>query len=203
MNTKSILVGAAAGSALTFLLDPNGGGRRRALVRDQMVRATRKTREGLDATARDLANRAAGINAATRARWSNERVDDRTLVDRVRAKLGRGCSHPRAIDVEARSGELTLRGPVLSSEMADILAMARSMRGVMAVHNALEPHQTAEGIPALQGTGRLAEPSLDVLQHHWAPATRALVAAGVVATGVWMAVSATRASHESTASAAM
>ena len=44
-----------------------------------------------------------------------------------------------------------------------------------------------EGVPSLQGYGRVAEPDLDILQRHWPPATRALVGAGVLATGVYLA----------------
>ena len=99
MDTRSVLIGTATGSALMFMLGPHGGGRRRALVRDQMVRASRQTRDGLDATARDPAHRATGIAAATRSRWTDEPASDETLIERVRAKLGRASSHPRAIDV--------------------------------------------------------------------------------------------------------
>ena len=199
MNTRSVLIGAAAGSALMFMLDPNGGRRRRALVRDQVTRASRKTRDGLDATARDLANRATGIAAATRGRWSGDGASDdaSVLEERVRAKLGRACSHPRALEVDARDGEITVRGPILSSEVDDVLATAASVRGVRAVHNELEAHETAAGIPSLQGRGRIPGSSLDILQRNWAPATRAVVTAGLVATGVLVAVSAARASGDS------
>jgi hypothetical protein len=195
MNTTNLLIGAATGSALMFMLDPSGGGRRRALVRDKVTRVTRKTRDGFDATARDIANRTAGISAATRGRWSAEPVSDVTLVERVRAKLGRVCSHPRAIDVQAHDGEVTLCGPVLSSEMERMLATVAAVRGVSAVNNELEAYETADGVPSLQGDGRIAGPSLDILQNNWAPATRAMVSAGLLAAGVWMAVAATNASR--------
>jgi hypothetical protein len=195
MDTRSLMLGAAAGSALMFMLDPDRGGRRRALVRDQAVRATRKTRDGVDATVRDIANRAGGVTAAVRGRWSSEGVTDETLIERVRAKIGRVCTHPHAIDVDANGGEVTLSGPVLASEVHGILSVAAAVRGVQAVHNELESYETAEGIPALQGEGRLAGPSLDILQPNWAPATRALVSAGLLATGVWMALHAARGSN--------
>jgi hypothetical protein len=197
MNATSLLLGAATGSALMFMLDPNAGRRRRALMRDQVTRGTRKTRDGLDATARDFANRAGGIAAATRGRWSAEPVSDPKLVERVRAKLGRVCSHPRAIEVDARDGQITLRGPVLSSEMHDVLSAAAAVRGVTTVNHELDAHDTAEGIPSLQGHGRVAGPSLDVLHSNWAPATRAIVSAGLLCTGVCIALSARRASHNS------
>ena len=192
MDTRSLMLGAAAGTALMFMLDPDRGGRRRALVRDQAVRATRKTRDGLDATVRDIRNRAGGVTAAVRGRWAGDAVSDETLVERVRAKLGRVCSHPHAIDVDANNGEVTLCGSALASEVPGILTTAATIRGVESVHNELESYESAEGIPSLQGEGRLAGPSLDILQSNWAPATRALVSAGLLATGVWMVVHAAR-----------
>jgi hypothetical protein len=187
MNTRDVLAGAGIGAAVAFMLDPVGGGRRRALVRDKAVRATRKTRDGFDATARDIAHRARGIAAATRGRLMPGDISDGQLIERVRSRLGRACSHPRAIDVEARDGEVTLRGPILAREVNDLLAVTAAVRGVRAVCNELEPHETSEGIPSLQGEGRVAGSSLDILQPNWAPATRAMVAASLLATGVAIA----------------
>ena len=195
MNTTSVLAGAGLGAAVAFMFDPSAGGRRRALVRDKAVRASRKTRDGLDATARDIAHRAQGVAAATRGRLGSERVSDGVLIERVRAKLGRACSHPRAIDVEANNGEITLRGPILADEVNSLLATAGAVRGVCAVVNELEPHETSEGIPSLQGEGRVAGSSLDLFQPNWAPATRAMIAASLLATGVCIAAYARGASR--------
>ena len=193
MDNRALLAGVGLGATLAFLLDPDRGARRRALVRDKAVRGTRLTGGALDATARDLANRSRGIAAATRGRWSGQPVDDDRLVERVRAKLGRVSTHPHAIDVEACNGEVTLRGPILSNEVDDVLATTGSVRGVSFVCNELEPHDSPEGIPSLQGEGRLAGRSLDLFQSNWAPATRALVSAGALAAaGVAMAAYARR-----------
>ena len=177
MNNRALLAGAAVGAAVAYMLDPDGGGRRRALVRDRIMRGAHVTGRALDTTARDFANRSRGIVAATRTRWSGEPVDDWRLVERVRAKLGRVCSHPRAIDVDARDGEVTLRGPILVDEADDVLTMAESIPGVRSVMNELEPHESSQGVPSLQGEGRLGEP------RNWAPAKRALVAAAALAGG--------------------
>ena len=193
MNTREILVGAGVGAALAFILDPQGGGRRRALVRDKVVRASRKTRDGVDAVARDMANRTRGVAAATRGRLTDRDVDDDVLVERVRAKLGRASSHPRALDVNAANGEVTLYGPILSDEVDDVLNVVSSVRGVHTVVNELEPHDSPEGIPSLQGRGRVAGPSLDILQRNWAPATQALVGmAALAATSAVIAYSSRR-----------
>jgi len=188
MNTGSLLTGVGVGAALAFALDPNTGPRRRALVRDQLVRASRKTRDGLDATARDVANRTRGMAAATRARLSNEEVDDRRLQERVRAQLGRACSHPRAIDVLVQDGNVTLRGPILRNEVTGLLTTVTDIRGVQSVANELDEHDTSEGIPSLQGRRNTARSRFDLLPGRWPPATQALAAAaGLAATGVWLA----------------
>ena len=196
MNTKDVLVGAGIGAAAVFILDPSRGGRRRALVRDKIVRATRLTRDGLDATARDMGNRARGIAAATRRRLWNGEVSDHTLIERVRAKLGRASSHPRAIDVVANDGIITLRGPILASEVKNVMAITRSVRGVEDVINHLHSHESAVGIPSLQGQRRLGRSSVDIMQRNWAPGRRALVGAGVVATGICLAALARRNGQE-------
>jgi hypothetical protein len=191
MLSKNIWLGVGVGALLAFISDPWAGRRRRAIARDKLVRAGRKTRGALDATARDLANRTAGVVAATRGRMSSEPVDDRRLVERVRAKLGRACSHPRAIEVSASDGIVTLRGLILASELDHVLGAVGSVRGVVGVNNELEPRESAEGVPELQGEGNVAEP-LEVHPRRWPPAKHALVTAGVAATGLCIAAYARR-----------
>ena len=192
MDNRALVAGVGIGAAAAFLFDPDRGARRRALVRDKAVRGTRLTGEALDATARDFANRSRGIAAATRGRFFDRTVDDSRLVERVRAKVGRVCSHPRAIDVYARDGEVTLRGPILSNEVDDMMATAASVRGVCSVINELDPHRSSEGVPSLQGDGRVAGPALDLFQRNWAPGTRALMSAGALAAAGIAAVYARR-----------
>jgi osmotically-inducible protein OsmY len=193
MVGNRLLTGAAVGMAIAYLFDPNRGTRRRALAMDQMRRATRKTRDAVDATMRDVSNRTAGVVAATRGRFAHDEVDDVTLRERVRAKLGRACSHPGAIEVEAVDGAVTLRGPILASELERVLATTAAVRGVRSISNELQPHESAEGVPSLQGQGSVGESTLDILQTNWAPATQALVAAaGLAATGLCVAAYARR-----------
>jgi hypothetical protein len=192
MNTRDMLIGMSIGAALAFVADPRAGRRRRALARDQVMRAGRKTRDALDATARDLANRTSGMVAAARARAFEEGIDDRRLIARVRAGIGRACSHPHAIGVEAADGTITLRGPIMASEVERVLSTVRAVRGVQNVTNELEAHASPEGVPALQGEGSIADPPLDILQRNWAPATQALVTAGIAATGICLAAYARR-----------
>lgn len=188
MNNRDLLVGAGIGAALTYILDPADGGRRRALLRDKVVWATRKTRDGVDATTRDLSNRVRGLSAEARSRWADEPVDDVRLVERVRSELGRASTHPRAIDVTARNGDVTLRGPILASEVNALLAATSAVRGVRSVVNQLEPHISDDGIPSLQGKGRLAGSRIIPVPRYWAPAGKAVLGAvGLAAAGAYFA----------------
>jgi hypothetical protein len=197
MNVRSVIVGGAAGSALMFMFDPARGRRRRTLVLGRISRVTRTAREGVTETSRDLANRASGVVARARAR-SSPPPDEATLVGRVRAKLGRVSSHPRAIDVTVADGEATLRGAVLSGEVHQILKAVKRVPGVRAVRNEMDEHETANGIPSLQGEGR-HDGASELHPRSWTPAAGVMLGAGVVAAGVLLA--ARRGSHhESVAS---
>jgi osmotically-inducible protein OsmY len=152
MSDLRKLIGALIGGAgLMYLLDPDRGARRRALVRDQAARAKHKLEEGLDATARDLGNRARGTVAELRSRFRREMVDDAILHERVRSEIGHAVSHPSAIDVSVSDGRVTLKGPVLEHELDDLLRAVGRVRGVSEVRNELEVHREAEGVPSLQG----------------------------------------------------
>lgn len=183
MRTNDVVVGAGIGALLAFMFDPGAGARRRALVRDKLVFSARRTCEGLDATARDIATRTRGIVAATRGRLTREAVDDTRLIERVRARLGRASSHPHAVSVFASDGDIILRGPILANEMPRALAEINRVRGVKRVINELEPHASAEGVPFLQGRGRTAGSNVNILQRRWTSKTRALVAIAGVAAG--------------------
>ena len=112
---RSWLCGVGVGAGAALLFDPDRGARRRALIRDKAVRAQRRTRDAVDATARDLSNRVSGAIAEGRAMFGNDTPDDRILGERVRAHLGRVASHPRAIYVIARDSRIVLSGDALAS----------------------------------------------------------------------------------------
>src|SRR4051812_13872806 len=114
-----ILTAIALGAAGAFMLDPQQGPRRRALLRDKTVRNVREAREFGDAAAKDLRARTQGAAARLRALGRGPRnipMTDDVLHDRVRAKLGRYASHPHAIHVSAQNGFLKLSGDILATE---------------------------------------------------------------------------------------
>jgi gas vesicle protein len=87
----STMLGIGIGAMATFFADPHDGRRRRALAREQFVRASRKTQGALD-TARDLADRTSGVMATMSENLAHKVVNDRRLVKRIRAAMGRGRS---------------------------------------------------------------------------------------------------------------
>jgi uncharacterized membrane protein len=179
------LLGAAAlGAGLSYFLDPAQGARRRRLIRDRAVHFRGRADDVIGATKRDLGNRARGLVAEARGRLTRAVADDPVIVARVRTVLGRVVSHPRAIDVTSEHGWVTLSGPILADEVDDLVAAVRGARGVEEVENRLEPHATADGIPALQG-GVFREPRPELARENWAPATRLIATAAGAALALW------------------
>jgi osmotically-inducible protein OsmY len=142
--------GLLVGAAVMYLFDPDRGGRRRALVRDQAARARHKLGDGLEATARDLGNRAKGTAAELRSRLRREAVDDTVLEERVRSTIGHAVSHPGAIEVSVSDGRVTLQGSVLEQELDDLLRAVGRVGGVSEVVNELEVHWEPGSVPSLQ-----------------------------------------------------
>jgi hypothetical protein len=193
-NEVALLTGVAIGAGTMFLLDPERGARRRALVRDKAARAANKTSDGLDTLTRDVASRARGAAASLRGRFDRSTPDGRQLIERVRAELGRVVSHPRAIDVSVlHEGCVCLTGPILSSEADTALAAIAGVRGVANLEDNLERHETPEGVPALQGGRVRTARRTGRLQNSWSPTTRLMVAltGTAVAAGVTYAMRAT------------
>jgi hypothetical protein len=177
----AMLTGASFGATIMYMLDPDLGRRRRALVKDQFASLPNTFQDAASVTARDLKNRSTGFFSEARARLLDNQASDEVLIDRVRSKLGFFVRHPSAIEVQARDGRIILSGPVLSDEVQQLLDGVRLVRGVRDVENHLEVHSEPGNVPGLQGdkpkpTGQ----PLDVLQQHWSPATRFLIGAGSV-----------------------
>lgn len=153
----AFFTGLGIGAGAMFLMDPDRGRRRRALVRDKAVRFSHKSKEALDKTACDLKNRVSGVVAETSARFTERRVPDSTLADRVRAELGRYPVHDGAFEIDAENGVVILSGDTLAQEVQMIVRAVESVRGVRDVENNLVVHQAADGISSLQGQPRGAE----------------------------------------------
>jgi uncharacterized membrane protein len=168
------------GAGLMYVLDPDRGRRRRALVRDKARLFLHDTEDSLDIGMRDLANRARGVVSELTASFRSHVCDDDVLSERVHTCLGRLTSHPGAIQVRAENGNVTLSGPVLASEVDRVLTGVRRVRGVRSVNNQLSVHDAPGDIPDLQGSPshRL---QAHLQQRQLTPAERLLMTIGGVA----------------------
>lgn len=151
MGMVSLLTGGFAGAALMYFFDPNMGRRRRALLRDQMVKLRNTASDRAEVLVEQTTDRARGAVAETARHLVPEDVSDETLVARVRSEMGRYVSHPRAVEVTADEGVVTLTGNILAREVQPFVAKVKTMPGVRRVDNRLQVHQEAGNIPDLQG----------------------------------------------------
>ena len=126
----AFLGGVGVGALAMYFLDPTSGNRRRAVTRDRVLKAGRDTGEAIEGRAKDLANRARGLAARTRARFETDTPSDDVLAQRVRTALGRVISHPRTINISAKAGIVTLSGTVSEEETKALSATVRGVQGV-------------------------------------------------------------------------
>jgi len=141
---ESLLLGILIGATLMYILDPDRGRRRRALIRDRMVHGKHGVGElggEVVSRARHMRNRAKGALIETRSRLRREEVEDPVLEGRVRAALGRLASDPSAIRVSAENGRVTLRGTAPETEVERIAERVQEIPGVHDVINRLEPQK--------------------------------------------------------------
>lgn len=66
-RTIALLSGIGIGAAAMYVLDPQGGGRRRAIARDKALSLANRTGKVMGAKSRDLGNRAKGVAAEVRS----------------------------------------------------------------------------------------------------------------------------------------
>jgi hypothetical protein len=170
MNAAMAFLG---GAGLMYMLDPERGRRRRALVRDQMVHLVNATEDAAGGAVRDMANRMRGTVARTRRLLTPEDdVPDAVLAERVRAQLG-PFAH-RAIEVSAARGRVEVRGSIPRREAEPLLRVIRRVRGVADVDSRLEMDDSGadSGVP---------EPTSAVLPNLRSPAARAIAGASAAA----------------------
>src|SRR5690349_2649000 len=85
------------GAAVMYVLDPANGARRRGMRRDKLVSLLSEVGDCIDCTFRDMYNRATGVAAEARYLFGGGGAPDDVLVQRVRARMGRVVSHPKAV----------------------------------------------------------------------------------------------------------
>jgi len=151
METKAFVVGGAVGAATAYLLDPDSGRRRRALLRDRTAAGFRRVRRRAAQKERHLKNVAEGKIAERRSLGPDNRdPDDLTLEDRIRSTVFR---RPEVLDhrlvLEVENGVVIVRGeihsPDESTELVRRIGQDPAVRDVvMLVHLPGEPAPNKE-----------------------------------------------------------
>jgi hypothetical protein len=137
MRLGSLLVGLGLGAGVMYLMDPERGVRRRAMLRAQALHYRLHGTDVVGKRSRHLRNRAKGVLAELR-RDRHAEVSDDLLVARVRSKMGLVVSRPRAIEVTADRGRVMLSGPIAVDEVDRLLQTVSNVPGVEIVENWLE-----------------------------------------------------------------
>ncbi len=71
----TVLGGIGTGALLMYLFDPNGGRRRRALIRDKAVGLSNDVTDAIEGKAKDLRNRAKGFAHEAKSLVSGDRTE--------------------------------------------------------------------------------------------------------------------------------
>jgi len=152
MNKRlALITGVGLGAGVMFLLDPDRGKRRRALLRDKALRLTRVGACTVEEIPWDIRNRDVGVVSENRTGLKEGDVPDSVLVDRVKLRLGRYAVQDQSIAVNAQNGTVTLTGVIMANEVETLLSAVSDVRGVKNVVNELVVHESPEDISSLQG----------------------------------------------------
>ena len=146
------LLSMITGAILMYFLDPRTGTHRRHLLQDKINKLKSTTSDYADGLSEEITNRSTGVVHETAKKFTtDEPVSDDKLEARARSEMGRYVSHPAAVEITSDDGVVTLTGKILASEVQPFIKSLKSMANVKKVNNELEVHESAEGIPELQG----------------------------------------------------
>jgi hypothetical protein len=158
-HTLTLMNGMILGAMIMYVFDEHRGAKRRAYARDKLVRAGHLLGRAINKRTRDLMHRAVGSLAELRSGIRDRAVDipDEILVQRVRSQLGHVVSHPGLLEVSARQGYVSVRGPVLPEEAAGIRKRLTKIRGVKDCRAELEPQADLNRVSGSRGARRMPE----------------------------------------------
>jgi hypothetical protein len=146
------LIGAGAGAAASFLLDPARGRARRARLRDQgaatVRQAVRRAGHTVSRVRGDLDGRISALRASRSA--DTRPIDDATLGDRVQSSVFRDRSLAKGdLNVNVERGIVVLRGEVPDQATRErLVAEVEAVDGVWSVRDLLHlPGEQAVSLP--------------------------------------------------------
>jgi osmotically-inducible protein OsmY len=137
MRLTKMVLGTLGGAALMYLMDPEKGNRRRALLRDQINKFMHTAAERTEGAIENIADRAQGAAAEARRSLSNEQVSDDVMIARVRSAMGHVLSNAHEVEVTSNGGIVTLTGSVPNAEVQTLVNTVKAVPGVHSVENRL------------------------------------------------------------------
>lgn len=143
MRAMSLMVGAAAGAAAAWFLDPNDGTRRRHVTRDKALKVVRRGKDEAVRRADYAAGHAKGVVAETMPGTSRpdagERLNDPALARKVESEIFRDAEAPKGrVSVDVQDSIVYLRGELDDPSWIERLEQAAgSVEGVRGVENRL------------------------------------------------------------------
>jgi hypothetical protein len=158
-HTLTLVNGMIIGAMIMYIFDEHRGAKRRAYARDKLVRAGHLLGRTINKRSRDLMHRVAGSVAELRSSIRDRAVDipDEILVSRVRSQLGHVVAHPGLLEVSAREGFVSVRGPVLREEVEGIEKRLGKIRGVKDCRLDLEPRANLDQVAGSRATRRVQQ----------------------------------------------
>jgi osmotically-inducible protein OsmY len=143
MRAMTLMVGAAAGAAAAWFLDPNDGARRRNVTRDKAMKYARRGKDEAVRRADYAAGQAKGT--ATQAMPgagrpdAGERLNDPALARKVESEIFRDADAPKGqVSVDVQESVVFLRGELDDPQWIERLAEAAGrVEGVRGVENRL------------------------------------------------------------------
>ena len=143
----TLIMGAAAGAAAQYFLDPQAGRRRRHTARDQALSRARRRAHEAASRVDYAAGQMKGAAVAMKPRPSDEskldELGDAGLAHKVESEIFRPADAPKGkVDVNAENGVVFLRGEVEPDWIARLEHDAGHVNGVKAVRNLLHPPGT-------------------------------------------------------------
>jgi hypothetical protein len=154
MLAVGLVVGAIAGAAVEYALDPVAGRRRRKTAQDRLAalarRSAQRTAAGLRRNAARGYGKTRGLVHQVRPGPEPE-LDDAELAHKVESVVFRDSQVPKGqLSVNAENGRVFVRGEVMSADLiAAVERAVRGVRGVRAVENLM--HLPGTPAPASRG----------------------------------------------------
>lgn len=178
MSKLTTLLGSIGlGAGLMYFFDPEGGNRRRALVRDQAISLLNTSDRAIDKTARDLRNRTKGVLSEAIGTLE-EGAGDSVIEERVRSRLGQVVRNPGVVELSIDQGKVTASGPMLADEHDFAVSYLASTRGVREFVDRFEAIENPEDAPGLETGGPPPQPKFELMQENWSPTARLFTAVG-------------------------